>query len=79
MCYDCTVCDRGSTPTSEPRLEEGAYFARLRRAVEVAIDAADAGFQSESDDDESPQFRSEAANEFADVAEKLRAIREGLS
>lgn len=55
-----------------------AYFSRLRRTIDAAIAAADAGFASESDDDEPYEFMSSAAREFADVATKLRKIRKDL-
>jgi hypothetical protein len=63
---------------AQERTEEG-HFSRLRRRIDDAIAAADAGFQSESDDDEPPQFWSEAAREFEATARALRELRTKLS
>lgn len=62
---------------ADPQLP--AYFSRLRRTLDAAIHAADAGFRSESDDDEPPEFWSEAAREFESAARTLRSLRAALS
>lgn len=60
-------------------VESGAHFSRLRTSINDAIAAADAGFRSESDDDEPPEFWTDAAREFESAARTLRSLRAALS
>lgn len=65
---------QGESPTAQ-----GGYFSRLRRRLDDAIAAADAGFKSESDGQEPPDSWSEAAREFDSVGRTLRTLRTMIS